>query len=96
LFVAFLAYGLSTTLRQRLRVAAGGLLPRVVFEKLATVQPAGRDRADNGGAGIGDGPADGTIAGRAVVGGTAGLATARTAATAVCEPSATFTTVEAM
>jgi transposase len=38
LFVAFLAYCLSTTLRQRLRAVAGGLMPRVVFEKLATVQ----------------------------------------------------------
>jgi hypothetical protein len=38
LFVAFLAYCLSTTLRQRLRALAGGLMPRVVFEKLATVQ----------------------------------------------------------
>ena len=38
LFVAFLAYCLSITLRQRLKVLAGGLMPRVVFEKLATVQ----------------------------------------------------------
>lgn len=38
LFVAFLAYCLSTTLRQRLRAVAGGLMPRVVLEKLATVQ----------------------------------------------------------
>jgi len=38
LFVAFLAYGLSITLRQRLKALAGGLMPRVVFEKLATVQ----------------------------------------------------------
>ena len=37
LFVAFLAYCLSTTLRQRLRAVAGGLMPRVVLEKLATV-----------------------------------------------------------
>lgn len=38
LFVAFLAYCLSITLRQRLRALAGGLMPRVVFEKLATLQ----------------------------------------------------------
>jgi hypothetical protein len=38
LFVAFLAYCLSVTLRQRLRGVAGGLMPRVVFEKFATVQ----------------------------------------------------------
>ena len=37
LFVAFLAYCLSVTLRQRLRALAGGLMPRVVFEKLATL-----------------------------------------------------------
>ena len=38
LFVAFLAYCLSITLRQQLRGMAAGLMPRVVFEKLATVQ----------------------------------------------------------
>lgn len=38
LFVAFLAYCLSVTLRQRLKALAGGLMPRVVFEKLATLQ----------------------------------------------------------
>ena len=38
LFVAFLAYCLSITLRQRLKVLAGGLMPRVVFEKLAGLQ----------------------------------------------------------
>jgi len=38
LFVAFLAYCLSITLRQRLRGLAGGLMPRVVLEKLATIQ----------------------------------------------------------
>lgn len=38
LFVAFLAYCLSITLRQRLKALAGGLMPRVVFEKLATIQ----------------------------------------------------------
>ena len=37
-FVAFLAYCLSITLRQRLKALAGGLMPRVVFEKLATLQ----------------------------------------------------------
>jgi len=35
LFVAFLAYCLSTTLRQQLRAMAGGLMPRVVLEKLS-------------------------------------------------------------
>jgi hypothetical protein len=38
LFIAFLAYCLSITLRQQLRTVAGGLMPRAVFEKLATVQ----------------------------------------------------------
>ena len=38
LFVAFLAYCLSITLRQQLRGLAGGLMPRTVFEKLATLQ----------------------------------------------------------
>lgn len=38
LFVAFLAYCLSITLRQRLKALAGGLMPRVVFEKLSTLQ----------------------------------------------------------
>jgi len=38
LFVAFLAYCLAITLRQQLRGLAGGLMPRTVFEKLATVQ----------------------------------------------------------
>ena len=38
LFVAFLAYGLSITLRQRLKALAGGLMPRGVFEKLASLQ----------------------------------------------------------
>ncbi|MGH8528327.1 MAG: IS1634 family transposase [Nevskiales bacterium] len=38
LFVAFLAYCLSITLRQQLRALAGGLMPRVVLEKLASLQ----------------------------------------------------------
>lgn len=38
LFVAFLAYCLSVILRQKLRKVAGGLMPRSVFEKLASVQ----------------------------------------------------------
>lgn len=38
LMVAFLAYCLSVTLRQQLRAKAGGLMPRVVLEKLATIQ----------------------------------------------------------
>lgn len=38
LFVAFLAYCLSITLRQRLKALAGGLMPRVVLEKLADLQ----------------------------------------------------------
>jgi hypothetical protein len=38
LFVAFLSYCLSITLRQQLRKVAGGLTPRSVLEKLATVQ----------------------------------------------------------
>jgi transposase len=38
LFVAFLAYCLSITLRQRLRGVAAGLMPRVVLEKLATLR----------------------------------------------------------
>jgi hypothetical protein len=38
LFIAFLAYCLAITLRQHLRGLAGGLMPRTVFEKFATVQ----------------------------------------------------------
>ena len=38
LFIAFLSYCLSITLRQQLRGLAGGLMPRTVFEKLSTVQ----------------------------------------------------------
>lgn len=38
LFIAFLAYCLSITLRQQLRPLAGGLMPRAVLEKFATVQ----------------------------------------------------------
>lgn len=38
LFVAFLAYCLSITLRQQLRRVASGLMPRTVLEKLATIQ----------------------------------------------------------
>jgi hypothetical protein len=38
LFIAFLAYCLAITLRQQLRAVAGGLMPRVVFEKFATLQ----------------------------------------------------------
>ena len=38
LFVAFLAYCLSITLRQRLRQLSAGLMPRAVLEKLATIQ----------------------------------------------------------
>ena len=38
LFIAFLAHCLAITLRQQLRGLAGGLMPRTVFEKLATVQ----------------------------------------------------------
>jgi predicted DNA-binding ribbon-helix-helix protein len=38
LFIAFLAYCLMITLRQQLRAVAAGLMPRVVFEKLATLQ----------------------------------------------------------
>jgi transposase len=38
LFIAFLAYCLSITLRQQLKAHAAGLMPRSVFEKLATIQ----------------------------------------------------------
>jgi hypothetical protein len=38
LFIAFLSYCLSITLRQHLRALAGGLMPRAVFEKFATLQ----------------------------------------------------------
>jgi hypothetical protein len=38
IFVAFLAYALSVTLKQRLEALAPGLTPRAVLEKLATVQ----------------------------------------------------------
>jgi len=38
LFVAFLAYALSVTLKQRLEALAPGLTPRAALEKLATIQ----------------------------------------------------------
>ncbi len=38
LYVAFLAYCLSITLRQQLRALAPGLMPRVVLEKMGTIQ----------------------------------------------------------
>jgi Transposase DDE domain len=38
IFVAFLAYALSVTLKQRLVALAPGLTPRAVLEKLATIQ----------------------------------------------------------
>lgn len=38
LFVSFLAYCLSITLRQLLRAKAGGIMPRTVLEKLAAIQ----------------------------------------------------------
>ncbi|MGH9397894.1 MAG: IS1634 family transposase, partial [Terriglobia bacterium] len=38
IFVAFLSYALSVTLRQRLTALAPGLTPRAVLEKLATIQ----------------------------------------------------------
>ena len=41
ILVAFLAYALSVTLRQRLQALASGLTPRAVLEKLATIQMLG-------------------------------------------------------
>ena len=38
IFVAFLAYCLQVTLKQRLRSLAPGLTPRVVLEKMAAIQ----------------------------------------------------------
>ena len=38
LFITSLAYCLAITLRQQLRGLAGGVMPRTIFEKLATVQ----------------------------------------------------------
>ena len=38
IFVAFIAYCLQVTLKQRLRVLAPGLTPRSVLEKMAAVQ----------------------------------------------------------
>jgi hypothetical protein len=38
ILVAFLAYALSVTLKQRLQALAPGLTPRAVLEKLATIQ----------------------------------------------------------
>jgi hypothetical protein len=38
IFVAFLAYCLQVTLKQRLRVLAPGLTPRAVLDKLSTMQ----------------------------------------------------------
>ena len=37
IFVAFLAYGLMVTLKQRLKALAPGLTPRAVLEKLAAI-----------------------------------------------------------
>ena len=41
ILVAFLAYALSVTLKQRMQALAPGLTPRAVLEKLATIQIAG-------------------------------------------------------
>jgi hypothetical protein len=41
IFVAFLAYALSVTLKQRLAALAPGLTPRALLEKLATLQMLG-------------------------------------------------------
>jgi hypothetical protein len=38
IFVAFIAYCLQVTLRQRLRALAPGLMPRPVLEKMAAIQ----------------------------------------------------------
>jgi hypothetical protein len=38
ILVAFLAYGLTVTLRHRLQLHAPGLTPRAVLEKLAGIQ----------------------------------------------------------
>ena len=38
IFVAFLAYGLQVTLKQRLRALAPGLTPRAVLETFAAIQ----------------------------------------------------------
>jgi transposase len=38
LFVSFLSFCLTTTLRQQLRGMAGGLMPRTIYEKFATIQ----------------------------------------------------------
>jgi len=38
IFIAFLAYCLQVTLRQKLKAHASGLTPRAVFEKMATIQ----------------------------------------------------------
>ncbi len=38
IFVAFIAYCLQVTLKQRLRALAPGLAPRAVFEKFAAIQ----------------------------------------------------------
>ena len=38
IFVAFLAYGLQVTLKQRLRSLAPGLTPRSVLDKMAAIQ----------------------------------------------------------
>jgi len=38
IFVAFLAYCLQVTLKQRLRTLAPGLTPRAVLEKLSAIQ----------------------------------------------------------
>ena len=38
LFIAFVAYGLQVTLKQRLRALAPGLTPRAVLDQVATLQ----------------------------------------------------------
>jgi hypothetical protein len=38
IFVAFQAYALSATLKQRLQALAPGLTPRAVLEKLTSIQ----------------------------------------------------------
>jgi hypothetical protein len=38
IFIAFLAYCLQVTLKQRLKALAGGLTPRAVLEKFAAMQ----------------------------------------------------------
>jgi len=88
LFVAFLAYCLSITLRQRLKALAGGLMPRVVFEKLATLQLLDV-RVPTPTTGVAPGAPHRTESGRGVVTGTTESDTTAPTTPRITQPKAT-------